>query len=214
MPTAKAKGGSDFSPIPAGIHIAICYSVIDLGTQPSNNSQFNDARKVRIIWELPNERGDFTHDGKTENKARVVSAKYTLSLSTKANLRKMLESWRGKPFTKEEAEGFELGVLVGKACQVNITHKASPDGTKTYANVTAVVPMPKGSPAMKPENPTLVFDLPEKGPITFPAGMPEWIQNEIKLSHEYNDIISGKASRMTDAPPAFDTSGPDEDVPF
>lgn len=217
MPKASAKGGADFAPIPAGLHTGICYSVIDLGTQPSNNPAFQDSRKVLLIWELPNERADFQNKttGAMENKARVISAEYTLSLGSKANLRKVLESWRGKPFTKEEAEGFEVGVLAGKACQLNVMHKPSKDGTKTYANVMAIVPMPKGSPAMKPENPVVVFDLPEKGPVVFPPTMPEWIQNKIKMSHEYNDIISGKASRQTDAPQAFPTDGkPDDDLPF
>jgi hypothetical protein len=109
---ASDKGGSDFEPIPAGSHQAVCYGVVDLGTQMSNNPQFADARKVCILWELPQERGKFKDkedQSKMVDRPRAISAVYTLSLGTKANLRKVLESWRAKQFTEDELKGFDIG---------------------------------------------------------------------------------------------------------
>lgn len=216
MPTATSKG-SDFTPVPAGIHHAVCYAVIDLGTQPSQ--MFSPSRKVLLIWELPHERGEFL-DEKTKqqtNKPRVISKEYTLSISKKSNLRRDLESWRGKAFSDEEALGFEVGVLVGHNCQLNVAHKLSRDGTKTYANVIGVVPVAKGTTRLKPENPTVVWDIPKSGPFEFPASMPEWIVTKIKGSEEYQySVNSTRSQGPTDEELANvgSADAADEDVPF
>ena len=222
---AKASGGSDFQPVPVGIHHAVCYSVIDLGTQPSNNPQFGDARKVLLIFELPEERGDFTQDGQTENKPRVISKEYTLSIGAKANLRRDLESWRGRPFTKEEASGFDVTVLAGVNCQLNITHKEAGSG-KIYANITAIVPLGKSTPKLKAENDVVVWSMPNDGTIVLPDNVPEWIAKKVEASAEYQEQIHGvkpAASRpRNDADmQAFPTDNLDgdpvddgEDVPF
>ena len=217
MPKATNKGG-DFTPVPAGIHHAICYAVIDLGTQPSQ--MYATSRKVQLTWELPHERGDFKNSetGITNNLPRVISKEYTLSTGAKSNLRKELESWRGRPFTAEEAHEFEVGVLAGKNCQLNIAHRPSKDGTKVYANVISIVPLGKGMTAQKPENPIMVWDLPSDGPITFPPTMPEWIQTKIKGSEEYTGFHNPHQSprnRPTDDQAAnIDRNAPDDDIPF
>lgn len=214
MPKATNRGG-DFSPVPAGIHHAICYGIIDLGTQPSQ--MYAPARKVLLIWELPHERSDFkdSETGAIKNMPRAISKEYTLSTGTKSNLRKELESWRGKPFTAEEAQEFEVGVLAGKNCQVNIAHRPSKDGTKIYANVVSIVPLGKGMSPQTPENELLIWDIPKSGPITFPVGMPEWIQTKIKGSEEYLFSVNPNRNRPTDDQMANVTSSTvDDDVPF
>ena len=81
--------GGNFEPAPAGTHVAICYRVIDLGTQESvYNGEKKSARKVLISWELPNEE-------KADGKPFVISATYTWSMHEKSTLRKTLEAWRG-----------------------------------------------------------------------------------------------------------------------
>lgn len=216
MPKATNKGG-DFVPIPAGIHHGICYAVIDLGTQPSQ--MYAPSRKVLIVWELPHERSDFKDDktGQIKSLPRVISKEYTLSTGTKSNLRKELESWRGKPFTAEEAQEFEVGVLAGKNCQLNVAHRPSKDGSKVYANVVSIVPLGKGMSPQKPENEILVWDLPSDGEIKFPAGMPEWIQTKIKGSEEWNYAMNPNAAPRREIPDneKYNTSdAPADDVPF
>jgi len=213
MPVATNKGG-DFTPVPAGIHHAICYAVIDLGTQPSQ--MYAPSRKVLLIWELPHERADFkdTDTGKIVNMPRVISKEYTLSTGTKSNLRKELESWRGKAFTAEEALAFEVGVLAGKNCQLNVAHKPSRDGTKTYANVISIVPLGKGQPSQKNENEIMVWDLPKDGPISFPKNMPEWIQTKIKGSEEYTESTNPTRRHASPEEQANQTGPVDDDIPF
>ena len=65
---------------------------------------------------------------KGEMKPRAISETYTNSLGEKANLRKMLENWRGRAFTQEEMDGFDLRNVLGKACMISVVH-----GTKATA---------------------------------------------------------------------------------
>ena len=210
----KATQGPRTPPVPAGVHHGICYQVIDIGTQPQAGN-FPARRKVKICWELPHERIDVQVNGVPRNLPRAVSKDYTLSTDKKANLRHDLEAWRGRPFTQEEVDSFEVGNVIGANCQLNVVHKPSADGSKVYANVATIMPLPKGADRMKPENPTLLYDIPESLPVTFPEGMPEWIQNQIKNSDEYRDLLNPQPQKgPTDDQMANITKEPQEDVPF
>ena len=140
--TAKDKLGGDFTPIPEDLHMAICYGIWDLGTQYSERWQ-KSAHKVAIVWEIPKVRGDFERNGKMMNLPRAISKQYRLSLHKKADLRKDLESWRGRKFTEDElANGFDLKRLLGVPCQIQVLHNKVED--KTYANIAAITKAPAG----------------------------------------------------------------------
>lgn len=219
MPKATSKGGEDFAPVPAGTMLGICYGVVDIGTPPQHGN-FPSRRKVLLMFELPTVRGDFIIDGQTKNLARCISVDFTLSTDKKANLRKQLAAWRGRDFTEEEAKAFEVGNVVGANALLSVVHKKSADGTRTYANIAAIMKPIAGTPKMKPENPTIVFDIPEAGPITIPDALPEWIANRIKASDEYvarsnpQRTPAGAKNQPTEAQMANQTEGPEEDVPF
>lgn len=217
MPKATSSGGSDFEPIPAGTQLGICYGAIDIGTPPPHGN-FPSRRKVLLMFELPQVRGDFQVNGETKNLARVISKDYTLSTDKKANLRKDLAAWRGRDFTEEEAKVFEVANVVGAMALLSIVHKKSADGTKTYANISSIMKPMAGTPKMKPENATLIFDIPEKGEIAIPDTLPEWVANRIKASDEYversNPHRRSQGNQPTEAESANLTGGPDEDVPF
>lgn len=67
-----------------------------------------------------------------------------MTLNEKSALRKDLEIWRGKKFTPDElSSGFDVEQMIGRGCQVQITHRPS-DGGKIFANVTAIIPLGKG----------------------------------------------------------------------
>lgn len=197
------SNGTDFQPVAAGMHQAVCYAIIDIGTQPKFGN-FPSRRKVMFLWELPSERIEFEKDGKKLNLPRAISEKFTLSLASKGNLRPMLESWRGRQFTAQELEGFDMANVIGANCFLNVVH-ANGKGEKAnrvYANVAAVNPLPKGTNKLKPENPTLVFSMDDfKGPVTIPVAVPEWITALIIQSDEYQQkqrADSGPAHNPTD----------------
>ena len=58
-----------------------------------------------------------------------VSGEFTLSMGEKANLRKFLEQWRGKPYTVEQVDaGVPLDKLVGNWALLTVAHKKSAKG--------------------------------------------------------------------------------------
>lgn len=126
---------SNFTPAPEGLHSAVCADVVELGTEVN---QFNGGlqEKVRIVWQLD------AMDPQTQKRFEA-SQKYTLSLHEKAKLTGHLEAWRGRKFTNEEKQGFDLEKLIGVSCQIQVVHNITDNG-RTFANVQAVVPLGKG----------------------------------------------------------------------
>lgn len=173
--TAKDSGG-DYTPPPQGTHPAVCCAVIDLGTQYSE--QYNrHAHKVLLGWELD-------ADPPREDGPHMAWKRYTLSLHKKAGLRGMLEAWRGRAFTPEELEGFDLHNIVGKGCLVSLTHDTR-DG-RTYANISAVSALPKGMTAPTLSKDPVLFDLDSPDEAVFSA-LSERLQETIRSSAEWQD---------------------------
>lgn len=207
--TATDKGGADFAPAPRGTHIARCCWVIDLGTQ--THPQYGDSYQVLIGWELPNAR---IEDGERKGEPYFISKFYRLSLHEKANLRRDLEAWRDKGFTKEELAGFDVRKLAGIPCQLTIIHEEKKDGG-TRAKVSGVAGLPHGmKPAQVPaqENPSRVYVIEEHDDETFNA-LPEWVQKKVNESQER------QGARYRPEPPpagddAFHPDPDDSEVPF
>lgn len=147
--TAFAKSESTFEIPPAGNHVGRCFALIDLGCQKQDfQGDIKWMDKILIKWELfvEDEEGNiitFPVEGK--EMPFTIQKRYTLSLSTKANLRKDLEAWRGVPFTDEQLRGFELSNVLGKYVMVNVTHTSKVvDGSeRTYANIASLATVPK-----------------------------------------------------------------------
>lgn len=167
---ATANEGKTFLPAPQGTHQAVCVDVIDKGMLPNKFKDGQLQHKIDVAWEI----GETRDDGKRFS----VYKRYTLSLNEKANLRKDLESWRGKPFTREEEMGFDVETVIGANCLVNITHKVS--GDRTYANVVSVMPLIKGMPKLAKRD--YVRVVPDTEPIAEP-------HDEEPLATELEDDI-------------------------
>lgn len=200
--TAKSEKTS-LPLIRADVHRAVAYALYDLGTHYDKKFDKSSHQCV-IIWELPDERMTYTKDGKEINAPRAISRKYTLSLGEKSNLRKDLQSWRGRVFTEQELQGFDLKSILGVNCMLQVIHKES-DGAK-FANISAVLPLYKGIPSVVPENPIQFFAM-EEG-MDIPEYTPQWIKEIILESDEM------KAIGTTDGQQHDGSSVPDESVPF
>lgn len=182
--TMKEKGnGKSYDPVPADLHIGICYAVVDLGTQCNPWREGEDKHQVLIIWELPDLRIDVERDGITQNLPRAISKRYTASFHEKANLRKDLQKWRGRPFTTDELKGFHLSKLLGVNCTLLVQHKVSKSTGNTYAMVDTVMPL-KGVDKREPENPVVYYDMDEHGKA-LPKGLPDWVIDVIQESKEW-----------------------------
>lgn len=187
--TAKKGEGFERELIPAGNYVARCYKMIELGTVPTEYmGETKMLHKVRIGWELPTELKVFNPE-KGEQPC-VIDKEYTLSLGEKANLRKDLQSWRGKAFTEAEAEAFDITKLLGVPCMLNIIHvQGKKDTTKTYQSIGSVSPMPKGLECPEQINPTFVFDF-ENFDNQKLDSLPDFIKETIKTSEEYKAIFN------------------------
>lgn len=179
------KGSPKIELVPEGTYVGRCVQIIDLGTQP-NEKYGNSSQKVMIRWELPQET--YT-DSEGADVPRLINGTYTASLNEKANLRKMLEGWRSKKFTDEELEEFNLGKLIGLPCMLTVVHAVASNGNK-YANISAVAALPKGMEAPPQVNESIIFDIdkPEDEPKL--EVLPDFIQNIIQNSFEYDKTKS------------------------
>lgn len=211
---ATDKGGGDFTPVPAGVHLAICVAVVDLGLQESQGGKFAGKvqRKVRLTWELPDER--IERDGRDVGPA-IIGQTYTLSLNEKSTLSKHLESWRGRAFTEEERAGFDVTTVLGRVCQLQVIHEAK--NGKTYANIAAVMGLSKsqreaGIGQKQPENALLVYSPDDHDDATFQL-LPEFVRKMIAgriIPTASDDELEG-SRRGSDGDSGLDH---DDDIPF
>jgi hypothetical protein len=152
MPIIVKDNRKDFAPAPEGLHQAVCVDVIDKGLQ---ETQWGPKQKLEIRWQI---------DQLNQETGRpfLVIKSYTASLNEKAQLCKDLEAWRGKKFTKEERDGFDVEKLIGQNCQLQVVQNMVENGN-VYANVQAVVPLGKGMTKIQSMDYVRIQDRPTNG---------------------------------------------------
>lgn len=178
MSLIAKNDGEKFELTPEGTHLARCFRLIDVGTQTFEyQGKEKKAHKVLISWEIP---AELREDGTPFQ----ISKKYTVSLHEKASLRKDLEAWRGRAFTEQELDGFDLKNIVGKACYINIAHEVK--GDKTYANIKSIMALPKGVNCPPLVNTPIIFDLDNFDAMVY-NGLSDGIKKLIEASQEWYD---------------------------
>lgn len=166
------EGSGTFESPEPGSYAAVCYQIIDLGTQEGEyQGKKIQRRQVIIGWELTEKN--------SKGEPFRASTFFTASLSEKANLRKVLESWRGSAFTPEELKGFSLSKLLGKPCLISLILT-----DKNKIRVSGASKLPKGMEAPVGSLPMLDFDLDKFDAITF-SKLSSKLQDIIKKSPEY-----------------------------
>ena len=207
----SSNSQSDFKLPPAGSFMARLYRIIDIGTQTTEwMGKRKMQRKIIAMFELHGEDNEGKPLQTLEGKPLIVSKRYTLSLDEKATLRKDLEAWRGKAFTQEELDGFNLEVLLGKCCMVSITH-SSYEG-KEYANISSISQIPSalkklGEP--KGVNELMIFTLNPFDQSKFEK-LSEGLQGVIKKSSEYRNTFEPNSGPITSS----SLEAMDDDIPF
>ena len=212
------SNGGNYTPTPEGQHIMVCSRIIDLGTQPGSAMYPTPKRKIRIFWELPEERITYTDESGQEQEGPVLhSEQYTVSFHEKANLRKDLESWRGQPFSESDfagpPDGFHLSKLIGVPAVGQIVHEHK-DG-KTYANLNSIMRPPKAMFDQfrgKIEGATIFFDLDDFKQEEFDK-LSDRVKETVKNSPEYQALFD------SDIPPEYtpqseNPQGMEDEIPF
>lgn len=211
MINATNSGNANREIIPAGNYIARCYSMIHVGTVEEDiMGELKVMNKCRITWELPGELRVF--DQAKGEQPLVISKEYTLSMHEKANLRRDLESWRGKAFTEEQAKSFDIAKLLGAPCMLNIIHKTTRGG-KDYAMISNISSLPKGFNCPPQINDTFEWNFEDKFDAAELEKMPDFIKDKVKSSAEYKTLMNDPIDLPHNAPPV-DDEGTDSDMPF
>ena len=189
---SESSGGNfEKKVLEAGAYPAICDMVVDLGVQASPGGLYAPKRSVLLRFQIPSERVEITKDGETKDLPAVISRTLGLSLNEKATLRQLLQSWRGRAFTPEELKRFDLTNVLGKPAFVNVTHSVK--GDRTYANLTSLMPLPKGMPAPTLEGDALWYSIDEPDASVFDK-LPAWVQDKIA-----NRVIDQPAAKPAPA---------------
>ena len=193
-----SDNGSNFTPVPIGVHKAVLVEIIDLGTQESTyNGETKRRHKVWLKWELADlEMAD--------GKPMTIGHRYTLSFHEKSALRKHLQQWLGRSFDEAEIKlGYDFSTHLGMGCTLVVSHNTK--GNKTYANIDAISPAPADF-VPDPFN-DLVLYVRGVSPKEVFDKLPEWAKNANKAADEME---------KEDAPAAKpdEVPGYDDDVKY
>ena len=224
---APKTGGKSFPITKAGSYLVVCYTVVDLGTHEDVYKGVEQDRRLCLVtFEIPGERIEIEkEDGTKEDKPRVISFQETFSMHEKSNLRKKMESWRGKPFSETEAFDFDFKSLLGVNALIQVAHKESKTNNRKYAFIQSVNTPLAEMEKNKSENEHLFFEFapPYVTPegFSFPENMPDWIIDKIKESREYQDLSDMQNNGITEPEEQSTRDAQDEtmkeetaDIPF
>lgn len=180
-----SKDSGTFEQAPEGTHVARCFQIIDIGTQHGSWDNKEIIRNQIIVsWELPTELNE-------EGKPFIVSNFYTNSLGKKATLHAHLVNWRGRPFTSEELDGFDLETIVGAPGMISIIHN-----DKDKAKVTSITKLPKGFECPPAVNAKNTFWLEPWDQAKF-ENISDGLKKLIMKSDEYLAMVGGKPKTAT-----------------
>lgn len=146
----KPQKSGQFAQVPEGPHPAILYSLVDMGSQSGTyqGKPTNPKRKIQMRFELHGEEAKMA-DGRPMS----ISQTFTLSSSQKGNLRPFMEGWRGKAFSDDEFEAFDLRDMLGKPAIITVVQ----DGD--YSNINGISRLMSGMTPPVQVNPNIFVSL-------------------------------------------------------
>jgi hypothetical protein len=166
---------ASFEALPVGMHIAVLYGIVDLGTQEVEfQGEHKIKRKMYMLFEP------------IKYPERTVAKKYTLSNHKKASLMNDLNAWIGSLGT---SNNFNIYSLIGRTALLNLVNTEF--NGKTYQKIANICPPIDGETKVKPQHEIIRYSIKSHG---FESdrfnGLPEWIKNQIECSHEYVDYVA------------------------
>jgi hypothetical protein len=183
---AKEKT-ADYKLLDEGTHLAICDAVVGVGLQdtPWGSQQ----QHVWLRFEVAAERTRFIRDGEEIDEPMTIWNRYNTTLSKKSMLRNDLEGWRGRKFTEEELQGFEMFNLVEKPCLLTVVHNHTLD--RTYANISAIARVMKGQEIPLRELNAIYFSPDDTGQYD---DVPEWLRDKFDNRVVLEDVVEKPAA--------------------
>lgn len=131
-----AKNDS-FKMHPEGQYRFVCADVYDCGVQP--DKVFGGTKhQVRIVFV-----SELLDDTDPKHPPYEHSEWFNISLGEKSNLRKFLQQWRGKAFTPEELEGWDVEQVKGAQAMAQIVHLPKKSGEGFRASMAPIMKLPR-----------------------------------------------------------------------
>lgn len=190
----RESSEGSFIPVPAGMHLARCYRVVDLGTQKTEyQGQVKHLPKILVQFEIHSEDDKGQPLVTNKGEPMSISKKFTLSLAEKSTLRKDLSTWRSREFTPEELRGFELKNILGVWAMLSVV-KSTGNNNKEYSNIASINPVPLSiKKAGLPEgfNDVAIFSISEADMELFET-FSKGIKEQIQASPEWNSFFGKK----------------------
>lgn len=133
MSTMIQDNSKNFEKPGNGTYIGVVADVVDLGMV---STSFGQKPKIRIVWILDKKDAE-------GNPFRVMS-QVTASANEKSALYGIVKGVLGAV----PPPPFDAEILIGKSNQLFVVQEPNQDGTKVFANVKVILPLPAGTPAM------------------------------------------------------------------
>ena len=211
---AKTGGSSsNFIPVPTGMHLARCYRIIDLGTQESTYmGNVKQLHKAMFQFEVHSEDAQGNPTVTSKGDPMTVSKNFTVTLADKASLRKDLQTWRGKDFTKEELDGFELKNVLGQWAMLSVVE--TQNNGNTYTNIATINPVPssmKKNGLPEGKNELKLFSIDDADMELFES-FSDNLKNKIRQSPEWERLHGGPSAGNSAPSANFDDM--ESDLPF
>ncbi len=168
-------------PVPGGTYMAVCIYSLGIGEQLckyKDSTKYNN--QVMIGFELIGQTVEI--DGKQE--PRVLGRTFNIAKSQNSGLRKFLGSWMGKALTDDEYMSFDTNTLLGKPAMLSVVL----NDTGEYANIDGIMQIPAGIPEPKATITPYWFDMDDGFDQAAFEKLPEWAQEKIKKSTEYQKL--------------------------
>ena len=196
--------------VESGSYLAVCVGVLAVGEQYVDRSAFGGKTdyesQIVFVFEIPSE---LDNDGKPKQLNKAVNA----TNGPKGSLNKIMNDWNSREYTREQLAEFDFDDLLGKPCQITVIVSES-----GFSRITGISAIPKGIPVPTSSTPHISFSVNEWDDAKFEA-LPEWAQNKIKNSMEYQKThapvttVEVKAPEQV-APVVGAVGGTDKSVPY
>ena len=179
MPRYFAKSEGNFELPTEGSHVATLTTLAFLG-QHLNSFSNKYQEMVGLAWE--------TDESDSEGRPLTVLETMNFSMFERSKLYGRILALTGG---KEPAPGLDLATLLGKSAIVTVSHSSK--GDRTYANVNAASPLPRGMAGIMPRA-VVYFDLAEFDAAAY-ASLPKRFQ---RLA---DDALGQQVTQAQAAPP-------------
>lgn len=157
-------------------YMARCCKVVHIGTtEYEKNDTTYENNKAILYFEII---------GAAE--PTLVSEEVILDTNKDSKFRKLLNTWRGTDLTDEEAEAFDITVLAGKPCMVNVGHETIryEGGSFDKEKVLSINKMPSSIKCPEGKVAPVVLDYDNWQTEVFDQ-LPNYIKKKIMASKEY-----------------------------